>query len=303
MVPRSWIFPSLSRVNAPSMPTMNDMLSEAIIRPARPGDHEAIATLMRAGVSDQVRRITILGSLHLARFIADELVRSKNDEYVMCTVREQAVGMCSWRHTDTTLHLNHIGVAPDMRGQGLGTALMLDGLRRIRRASQHKLTTDVFFDTPRTQAWYRSLSMRSEKHTGWIQLPLPLTKPSDGHHYTITGLDEADINHFRYGFSQFTLTTNSATYRVGRLGQDLFRVGTGAILQDPDALYGLVRSDPNRQLVCIVSAEDCTHLLPGANSLIAESERLVSSCTTIMKHLESSLSRRRHNHQAIPVRL
>ena len=121
------------------------MLSEAIIRTAGPGDSEAITALMREIASKEVRRITILGSQYLARFIADELAENKNDEYVMCTVRERVVGMCGWRHTDTALHLNHISVAPDMHGQGLGAALMLDGLRRIRRASQHKLSTDVFF--------------------------------------------------------------------------------------------------------------------------------------------------------------
>jgi ribosomal protein S18 acetylase RimI-like enzyme len=271
---------------------MNDMLSEATIRPARPGDSEAIVALMREGVSDQVRRITILGSPYLARFIADELARNKNDEYVMCTVRERVVGMCAWKHTDKTLHLNYIGVAPDVQGQGLGTALMLDGLRRIRRTPQRILSIDVFSDTPRAHAWYRSLHLRSEKHVQWIQLPLPSSKPGGDLRCTISGLDEAAAAHFRYGFSHITLTTNSASYQVGRLGPDLFRVGTFAILQDPAALQGLARFDAERQLVCIGSAEDCTNPSPGANSLVAESERLVSFCATVLEHLESSLSSR-----------
>lgn len=271
---------------------MNDMLSEAIIRPARAEDSEAIAALMREGVSEQVRRITILGSPYLARFIADELAGNKNDEYVTCTVRDRVVGMCGWRHTDTILHLNHIGVAPDMRGQGLGTALMLDGLRRIRRASQLKLSTDVFFDTPRTQGWYRSLSMRSEKHVHWIQIPLPLSRSGGERRCTISRLEEAAADHLRYGFSRVTLTTNSGSYQVGRLGPDLFRVGTFALLQDPAAIQGLARFDAERQLVCSGSAEDHVALSPGTNSLVAESERLVSSCASLLESLESSLSRR-----------
>lgn len=282
---------------------MNDMPAEAIIRPAGPGDSEAIAALMLEDASDQVRRITILGSPYLARFVADELARNKNDEYVMCTVRERVVGMCAWRHTDRALHLNYIGVVPDMRGQGLGTALMLDGLRRVRRTPQHILSIDVFSDTPRAHAWYRSLHLRSEKHVQWIQLPLPSSKPGGGLHCTISGLDEAAADHLRYGFSHITLTTNCASYQVGRLGPDLFRVGTFAILQDPAALQGLARLDAERQLVCIGSAEECTDLSPGANSLVAESDRLVSSCAIILEQLESSLSGRRHSHRAIPVRL
>ena len=270
------------------------MLHDAIIRPARPEDVEAIAALMLEDSSDQVRRITILGSPYLARFIADELSGNKNDEYLVCTVRERVVAMCGWRHTDRALHLNYIGVAPDMRGQGLGTALMLDGLRRIRRTPQHILSIDVFSDTPRAHAWYRSLHLRSEKHLQWIQLPLPASKSGGGLHCTISGLDKAAADHLRYGFSQVILTTNSASYQVGRLGSGLFRVGTFAILQDPAALQGLARFDAERQLLCIGSAGDYAALSPGTNSLVAESERLVSSCATLLENLESSLSRRRH---------
>ena len=268
------------------------MLSEAIIRSAGPGDSEAVAALMREGVSDQVRRITIMGSPHIAQFLADEVTANGEGAYVVGTVQGLVAGMCSWRHVGTTLQLNHLYLAPDVRGQGLGTALMLDGLSRVRRTPQHKLSTDVCFDTPRVQAWYRSLSMRSEKHFYWIQLPLPLLKSGGELRCTISGLDEAAVNHFRYGFSQVALSTNSANYQVGRLGSGLFRVGMVSILQDPAALQGLARFDAERQLVCIGSAEDCTNLSPGANSLVAESERLVSFCATVLEHLESSLSSR-----------
>ena len=281
---------------------MNESLSESLIRPARRGDSEAIAALMVETTSEQVRRITILGSPYLARFVADELAGNKNDEYVTCTVREQVVGMCAWRHTDTALHLNYISVEPERRGQGLGIALMLDGLRRIHRTSQRMFSVDVFSDTPRAHAWYRSLSLRSERRTKWIELPLSLTQPGNGHDCTVSGLDEADLNHFRYGFSQFTLTTNSATYRVGRLGQNLFRVGTSAILQDTAALQGLVHLDPERELVCSGSDGDANILSFAHSSLIAESERLVSSGASVMEHLELSLSKR-HLNQTIPIRL
>jgi ribosomal protein S18 acetylase RimI-like enzyme len=268
------------------------MLSEAIIRSARLEDSEAIAPLMREIASEPMRRFTILRSPYLARFIADELTGNKHDEYVICTVHERIVGMCSWRHGDTTLHLNYLSVVPDMRGQGLGTVLMLDGLRRILRTPQDVLSVDVWSDTPRARAWYRSLHLRLEERTQWIQRPLPLPKPGGGLHCVISGLDEAAANHLRYGFSQVALTTNSASYQVGRLGADLFRVGTFAILQDPAALQGLACFDAERQLVCFGSTEDYAELSPGTHALVAESERLVSPCATVLKNLESSRSRR-----------
>ncbi|MFO0700482.1 MAG: GNAT family N-acetyltransferase [Nitrospira sp.] len=279
------------------------MLSEAIIRPARPGDSEAIAALMREGVSDQVRRITIMGSPHLGCYIADEITAQRGDEYVVGTMQGHVIGMSSWRHRGTMLQLNHLYLASDVCGQGLGTALVLDGLRRIRRAEEHLLSLDVFYDNPRARAWYRSWGMSPDHHVRWIQLPFPSGEFKEALRWTVSGMTESHARYLRYGFSQFTLSTDLATYQIGRLSHGLFRVSAGSILRDPAALQGLTRIDLRRQLLCVGSVDDTAEPLSKAAQLIAESERLVSSCTTTMEHLESSLSRRRRNRRAIPVRL
>ena len=282
---------------------MNAMPMEATIRPARLGDSDAIANLMREGVSEQVRWITILGSPRFAQFIADELVMEGSEEYVVATMQERVVGMCSWKHTDEILHLNHLYLARKIQGYGLGTALMLDGLSRIRRASEYTISVDVFFDNPRAQTWYRSLSMRPETHVRWIRQPLPIATSSDWAGCTISGFTEAWVKHLRYGFSQFALSTSAATYRVGQLGDHAFRVGTVSILQDCAALQGLARLDQKRQLLCIASAGDCAERAPDASACVAQSERLVSSCVAVREHLESSLSRRQSMRQTILIRL
>ena len=282
---------------------MNNMLSEAIIRPARPGDSEAIAGLMREGVSDAVRWITIMGSPHLTCYIADEVAAKRGDEYVVGTVRGSVVGMCSWRHAGTTLQLNHLYLASAFRGQGLGTALILDGLHRVRRPQEQQLGLDVFYDNPRARAWYRSWGMSPDRHVCWIQLPLPPLAPDEALCCGISGLAESDERHLRYGFSQFTLSTTAATYQIGRLGHGLFRTGSGVILRDPAALQGLTRIDSQRQLLCAEPVEDCAELPQRGAASVAESEGLVSSCATVMEHLESSLSRRRHIFEVIPGRV
>ena len=281
---------------------MSNILSDAVIRPARPGDSEAIASLMREGVSGAVRWITIMGSPHLARFIADEVAANREDEYVVGTVQGLVVGMCSWRHAGTTLQLNHLYLASEVRGQGLGTALILDGLRRIRWPQERQFSVDVFYDNPRARAWYRSWGMSPEHHVRWIQLPLPPLEPQETLGCTVSGLAESDERYLRYGFSQFTLSTTVTTYQIGRLSHGLFRARSGAILRDPVALQGLTRIDPNRQLLCVGSVEDTSALFPEVAKPIAESERLVSSCATVLERLESSLSRRRSMPQAVPVR-
>ncbi len=282
---------------------MKPVSSETIIRPATSSDSEAIARLMAISVSDVVRRITIMGSPYLARFIADELTANRGDEYVVGTIAEQVVGMCSWRHADTTLQLNHLYLAVDIRGYGLGTALILDGLRRIRQPQEQQLSVDVFFDNPRARTWYQSWNMQSELRSKWIQLSLPPLLHTKNFHCTISGISEADRRNHRYGFSQLTLETALATYKIGRLGQGLFRAGTCGILRDLAALQGLARLDVGRQLLCVGPAEDCAERVPGAATLVVESERLVSPCADVIDHLEASLSRRRSVLQAVLVRL
>jgi ribosomal protein S18 acetylase RimI-like enzyme len=273
------------------------------IRQAEPRDSDAIARLMREGVSGAVRWITIMGSPHLARYIADVVAAHKEDEYVVGTMQEVVVGVCAWRHADTTLQLNHLYLAPEVRGQGLGTALILDGLRRIRRAQEQQICLDVFCDNPRARAWYRSWGMSPEHRVRWIQLPLPPVEPQKTLGYTVSGLAESNERYLRYGFSQFTLSTTVATYQIGRLSHGLFRTRSGVIFRDPAALQGLAQIDPQRSFLCVGVIDNDTELPPATAAPVAESERLISSCATVLENLDSWLSRRRPILQASPVKL
>ncbi len=271
------------------------------IRPATPDDAEAIAALMRLSVSETVRRITILGSPHLARFVTDDIAAGQGDEYVVSAVGTRVVGVSAWRRTDQGLQLNHLYLAPDVRGQGLGPKLVLEGLRRHRTKTDLRFSLDVFFDNPRAQAWYRSWGMRREQHLKWMQLPLPPLKPLENVRCTITGLSEANARHRRYGFSQLTLSTPTASYRIGRLGDGLFRTTTFSILQDQAALQGLARIDSERHLLCVGPARDATASRLESAAVVAESERLVASCAAIIDHLEPSASARRRSLRQTPV--
>lgn len=261
-----------------------------LIRPAVPQDGERIATLMREGVSDTVRRITIMCSPRLGRFVADELAAGGAQEYVVAVFDGRVMGTSAWRHADGSLHLDHLYVAPELRGRGIGSALVLDGLRRIRRSGESCLLLDVFDDTPRAVAWYRSWNMRQEQEFAWIQLPLPAGGPRSGRDLP-SEWAEAQARQARYGFSQFTLSTATGTYRVGRLGERLFRCGTFGILDDVAALEELARFDPQRQLLCVGPATEVPIVVLRSGSIVARSERLTAPCEDVMACLESKVRR------------
>jgi len=262
----------------------------ADIRPASTDDAGAIAELMRASVSETVRRITILGSPNLARFVADQIASAQGDVYRVSVLGPHVVGVCVWRVTHQRVQLNHLYVAPDVRGQGRGQKLILEGLRRHQAKPDLDLSVDVFFDNPQARTWYRSWGMGREQHLKWVQIPLPPLKPIENVRCVITGLSEANDRHSRYGFSQLSVSTPIARYPVGRLGDGLFRITSFSILHDPEALLGLARLDSQRDLLCVGPAENVAVCRLESATVVAESERLVASSAAALNHLEVSLS-------------
>ena len=274
----------------------------ADIRPASADDAVAIAELMRASVSETVRRITILGSPHLARFVADQIASAQGDEYSVSVLGPHVVGVCVWRLTHQRVQLNHLYLAPDVRGQGLGPKLILEGLRRHQAKSELRLSVDVFFDNPLARTWYRSWGMRREQHLKWVQIPLPLLQSLENVRCVITGLSEANERHSRYGFSQLSLSTPIARYAIGRLGDGLFRTTSFSILQDPAALQGLARIGSQRHLLCVGSVTHAALARMESATVVAESERLVTSNAAAINSLEFSVSDQRPLRRQTSVR-
>lgn len=227
-----------------------------------------------------------MGSQKLHAFVTQQIKRSDGDVYMVGVLRRRIIAMCSWRNAGDRLILNHLYVLPRFRGQGFGTNLMLELLRRFRRPQQRQVAVDVFLENERARSWYRSWGMQVESRTSWLQVPMPNLASVDGVGWSITGLAEADDAQATYGFSQFTLRTDITTYTVGRLGHSLFRVGTFSILDDSAALRALVRLDSRRQLLCLGPSEQCPAERFRREMVVVESERLVSPCD----HIQAVLS-------------
>lgn len=66
-----------------------------------------------------------------------------------------------------TLYLAHLGVAPELRGEGLGSQLVAHFLERGRRAGLPMAALDVSVANPRAQALYERLgfTVQAERHS------------------------------------------------------------------------------------------------------------------------------------------
>lgn len=65
-----------------------------------------------------------------------------------------------------TLYVANLGVAPDMRGQGLGAQLLLNQIARARAARKTKFALDVADNNPRAQQLYERLGLRVVRENG-----------------------------------------------------------------------------------------------------------------------------------------
>ncbi len=106
----------------------------------------------------------------------------------------------------------------------------------------------------------------------FLSIPFPRLCLRDGPQSTYP---QANPDHTRVGFSQFSLCTAVRTYSIGRLGESLFRCGGSDILNDPCALGALVTLDPCRDLLCIDRSERLTPDIATKGRIVARSERLM----------------------------
>ncbi len=225
-------------------------------------------------MSALVQRITILGSPLLAAFVGDQIENPNGDRFTVAEVDGRTAGVAAWRQIEAALILNHLYVEESFRGHGLGTLLLIDGLRTWQECGVQTVKVDVFSESQRARAWYAALGMEPEFRRSWLETTLPPPRSMSGGKCTVEGLEQADLAHARQGFSQFKLITFKGEYTIGRLAEGVFRTLGFAILADRPALEALGTLDARRSLVCFGPPEELREDLRRSGRLLAESERL-----------------------------
>lgn len=248
-------------------------------------DASAIASLMKAGTSPSIHRVTVIGGPSLATHVARQIRASGPDQYLVAILAGEVVGMTAWGHAGETLMLNHIFLRPDCRGARIGALLALEGIRRCRQAGDQRVGVDVFAENPRAEAWYRVLGMRHLFEKIWLDLPLSATSSDGFGDWHAEGLIAADHEQEEMGFSRFSLRTTRMTYAIGRLGSEWYRYGGFDILDDPSAVRALQTLDPSRRLLCIGDASELPAQWQQQGQIVAKSTRLSAPVETMLATL------------------
>lgn len=265
------------------------MASEGVpvrVRPARPGDSEAIARTLREAFDPLLLPYTIVSAAGVERFVYDTLAQGGTRGGTVFTVAERGGRVCGvteLRRAVGHLFLNHIYVREDARGTGLGRRLLRESMGMARDHQQREIALDVFAGNERTRRWYDSLGFRERSAANWVEAGLPRAAVAARGH--MDGLPAARLSMERYGFCSFELSTPAGSYRVGRIGAGLFRATTSAVLGDDDALSILAEMNPEARLLCI-SGEP---VAPGgqhvATRLVGTSHRLAAGVDEVLAAL------------------
>lgn len=259
------------------------------IRRAEVHDVPRIVALLRNGVPEHLLGYTILGCRGIGKFLEDSIgpnERSAKTSYLVCVSQDDLVGIAEIRTTPELLFLNHIYVTAPLRGQGLGTRLLGEALRSAEKPARKSIQLDVFAERIAAKTWYESLGFSKLYEQVWLEMPL--SKSENHQPSTANGLAEARQTHRAYGFSEFSLSTPTRSYRVGRLGDHLFRVTDGRVLDDASALSALARLDPHRTLLCITQADAVAHGAPARKTVKARSLRMAADPAVVLQRLLQS---------------
>jgi ribosomal protein S18 acetylase RimI-like enzyme len=259
------------------------------VRRARPDDAPAVVDIIREAFPPWVVERTIYGCAGMTSYVAGSAVAGEiaSPAFLVSGSSTDVLAATEIAINGRQLFVSYIGTRPEARSQGLGANLLSAATRISAAGAADEIVLDVFRDNVRARAWYARLgfaSMGGER--GWWEFGLPAAQGQIG---SISGLAQAELCHRAFGFSEITVVTSDATYRIGRLGSCWFRVTDLSALADPALMATLAGLDPSRQVLAMGTMDDNVHRRLGAPVL--RSLRLLAQVLPLQRQLADAVDR------------
>ncbi|GEM_PF-1796330 len=226
------------------------------IRPARPGEGEDIAALIRLSLPPELRPLTIWESPGAGRYVESTLqgaLAGESHRYYVLRHGADLEGIAAFRKLGTAAFLNHLYIAPHLRGRSLGTTLLRQAARYyLQHVPLRQIALDVFPQCALAGSWYERLGFVEADRRGWWLLdsdPKVSAKNISAQILEGCSCDPA------WGFSRFqVLFPDGRCYEVGRLPGPYLRLTDEQAALDADLREALSRCDPNRKLLLIADS-------------------------------------------------
>ena len=227
------------------------------LQPARPGQGGVVARLIRASLGARLRRLTIWQSPRARRYV-EALLRgscpAEGAAFYLLWRRREALGLAAFRRLEGEAFLNHLYVAPGLRGRGWGTVLLAGAAQDyLTRNGLERAALDVFAGGD-AEVWYARLGFVERERRTWLTSSPRRTPGSGVRVARPENWGQAQRQHRNWGFSWLLVRARAGLQQVGRLYAPYFRLADPAAADDPELRALLQALDPGRRLLLISTA-------------------------------------------------
>ena len=256
-----------------------------LIRPAVATDAHFIVQLIQQSFDPQMLKAMVYGCYGIDSYVKHCILTHENLSdrvYVVAEEDDRVVGCIELRLIGETVFLNYICTHANVCHKGLGRALLREAIQLIGPSSYKKMSLDVFHDNLVAESWYERLGFTGEYDIIWWSIPIPVCEiVAPG---KISGIAQAAVCQREFGFSQFSLNTTTASYSVGRLGSDWYRIFQEVLLNDNQALSTLHKLESGRRILGLFRDNVTAHLLDKGTAF-ARSVRMTVDIDLLLANL------------------
>jgi ribosomal protein S18 acetylase RimI-like enzyme len=261
-------------------------MSVTHFREATAEDAEAIVAVFRSGFSLQELDVMILGCDGVSRYVARQIeatsIGGDSKFFLLTAEAGNPIGCVELREYNDELYLNYIGVEPGSRASRLGTKLMLYALQHVRHMHS-TLLLDVREDNLVARGWYERMGFQPVTMSEFREFYIP-DVASDGS-ARISGFPQAMASQDAYGFSQFTITTQSRHYTIGMLGDQWFRLTDPTALRNMSVLAALRRVSASRRVLSVLPEGETIDDSAQQSRLIQRTTRMSADLNRLIDYL------------------
>jgi ribosomal protein S18 acetylase RimI-like enzyme len=229
-----------------------------------PSECLSISRIIKSGFSADHLKYFIYGYSGIVSFIRNQInVQDIGGDtlYFSCHLKakdKKLIGVAVIRKIDSdSFNLNYISILKDYRGRGIGKKIISFLIKYLNKKNAKYLTLDVFDSNKSAILFYEMLGFKllNEMKSKWYIVNSNSIAVRKKYIIDISNYPEAESSQKLFGFSGFVLRSNENKYTIGRLGDSIIRLTDSLILEDSNAMSGLLHIAKKRKIL-LISAFD-----------------------------------------------
>jgi ribosomal protein S18 acetylase RimI-like enzyme len=234
--------------------------NSVMVRKALPSESSGIESIHRnAFPKDFICDWLFLSPLvsrYISKVIEDADRNQKYPEFFTANLTGNLAGYVNAKIYGECLNINYLAVAPEFQRQGIAKQLLAYLLAECQKHHHiKKISLDVDINNQIGLSLYKKLGYDIKYSKFLYQVPIDYFGTQKCS-FEVKNWPEAEAWQYSYGFSYIMLSVNNSDIlKIGRLGNDYWRIPDYSFLEDDRLIYALKSIDPNRSNIFVRSAQ------------------------------------------------